>query len=330
MTTSRAELERRWIAHWRAVSPHYRVARPHFGADFGAEGDDPIKRPTRAVAIATMAAALRNTASRLGKPLPDSLLRMMLGQKLGAEGAMPGLMGTTFAGTNNSGASQVPGGKTGAAWLLLKKAFRGWGAFSHKDSNPPGPHGGPYIGWYFMAPSVQDASDHWLTGYGGTRAVLEKQPSTPEEYARIMRDSGYYTGFSNDREKEIGNYAKAIKRGMGMIGNALETARPNDPRAFSVDPSQFRSLADRKITRELFDLAKRGGPGSAWGFLLPDSWDAMVQSNGVVWAGEPITSALHAQSDIVSSLVDTMKTHPLETAGVALAAVALGLVLSKG
>jgi hypothetical protein len=325
--TDRTELTRRWEAHWRDASPSYRVAVPHFAADFGAEGSDSIKRPTRAVAIATMAKALRRESEKLGHPVSDNLLRMMLGQKLGCEGAMPGLMGTTFAGTNNSGAAQVPGGAAGRAWMAAKSLMRGWGAFAHKDSNPPGPAGGPYIGWYYIAPSVSASAAQWLTGYGGTRAVLTGNPSTPAEYARMMYDAHYFTGLSHDREKEIGNYASCIARAMPSLATINGPA--NDPDAFSVDPSQFRSLKDRHITPELFQLAKNGKQGSAWAFLLPSSWADMVESNGVVWMGEPLSRAASAAHAATQSAVSLIEEHPKIAAG-GLLAFLLGLSLAFG
>jgi hypothetical protein len=320
---SREELTRQWEAHFRARTPAWRSARHSVSAEFGAEGDDKIKRPSRAVAIATMAKALRTEGARLGHPISDNLLRMMLGQKLGAEGAMPGLMGTTFAGTNNSGAAQVPGGKNGEAFALARKAMRGWGAFAHRDSNPPGPHGGPYIGWYYIAPTVEDSAHQWLTGYAGTKRVLTENPQTPEDYARIMRDAGYYTGFTNDREKEIGNYAKAIRRGMPSLDQI--NGPSNDPTVPSVDPSQFRSLSERKITKDLYDLAKRGGPGGMWQFLLPDTWEELEKNNGVVWFGPAISSALGFQANLADTIVNKAVDHPLETVGI-VGTLLLGIV----
>lgn len=257
------------------------------------QSSDPIRRPTRAVAIATMAKALRQAASDLGHPLNDNLLAMMLGQKLGAEGAMPGLWdgkGYTFAGTNNSGAAQVPGGSAGVAWAAARKLIQGWGAFAHMDSNPPGPVGGPYIGWYFIAPTVYDAAKQWLTGYGGTKNVLARNPSTPEEYAGIMYDSGYFTGLSHDRAKEVAAYANNVRRGMPSLATINGPA--NDPTLPSVDPSLFRSVTDRHLTESLFNLAKTGKQGSAWAFLLPATWDDFVRQNGVVWFGPPVEAAM--------------------------------------
>lgn len=254
---------------------------------------DPITHPTRAVAIATMATALRQAASDLGHPLSDNLLQMMLGQKLGAEGAMPGLWngkGYTFAGTNNSGAAQVPGGSAGQAWAAARHLIQGWGAFAHMDSNPPGPVGGPYIGWYYIAPSVYASAKQWLTGYLGTKNVLAQNPSTPEQYAGIMYDSHYFTGTSHNRDAEVAAYAKNIRGGMPSMATINGPA--NDPNVLSVDPTMFRSYTDRHLTQDLYDKAKNGKQGSAWAFLLPDTWEDFVASNGVVWFGPPVTAAL--------------------------------------
>jgi hypothetical protein len=241
---------------------------------------DPIRRPTRAVAIATMAKGLRQAAQEEGKALPDTLTQLMIGQMLGAEGAMPGIPGT-LGGINNIGAAQVPGGTVGQAFALAKKAAMGWGAFAHRDSNPPPK--GAYIGWYYIAPSVLEAARHWLTGYAGTKNVLAQQPTTPEDYARIMYNSHYFTGTSNDSEAMIAQYANNIRRGMPSV-EALNGVA-NDPSAISVDPTQFADVDARKLTEGLFEQAMSGGDGGAWKYLLPGAWTDLVASNGVVWFG---------------------------------------------
>lgn len=324
--TDRASLEARWTQHWKDATPSFRVARASFRGDFGAEalGPDPVKRPTRAVATSTMAKALRQEATKIGHPLSDNLLRMMLGQKLGCEGAMPGLSGTTFAGTNNSGAAQVPGGAAGKAWGAAKALSRGWIAFAHKDSNPPGPSGGPYIGWYYGAPTVSDSAHQWLTGYGGVKSVLAHEPATPEEYAAQMYHAGYFTGLSHDADKEIASYASCVRRGMPSLATLNGPA--NDPTAFSLDPSQFRSLADRKITENLFDLAKSGKQGSAWAFLLPSTWEEMVAQNGVVSFGEPVTKLLAGAHHAEAGILGAVAEHPVLSA---LGALALAVGLGK-
>jgi len=247
---------------------------------------DPIKRPTVAVAVATMAKALRAAGAALGHPPSDTLVQLMLGQMLGAEGAMPGLWdgkGYTLRGTNNIGAAQVPGGANGTAFAAANKNTPGWGAYGHRDSNPPGPNGGPYLGWYYIAPSAEAAAQHWLTGFAGTKAVLSQNPSTPQEYASIMHAEGYFTGLTNDAATEIGKYAAAIQRGMPSIAEMNGPA--NDPAALSVAPEMFDTLAARQIDEGLYDQAKAGKSGSAWAYLLPATWAAVQASNGVVWFG---------------------------------------------
>lgn len=301
------------------------MSRASFRGDFGAEalGPDPVKRPTRAVATSTMAKALRQEATKIGHPLSDNLLRMMLGQKLGCEGAMPGLSGTTFAGTNNSGAAQVPGGAAGKAWGAAKALSRGWIAFAHKDSNPPGPSGGPYIGWYYGAPTVSDSAHQWLTGYGGVKSVLAHEPATPEEYAAQMYHAGYFTDSRTTRTRRSPPTPRAS-------GGACRASRPSTvPRtipAFSLDPSQFRSLADRKITENLFDLAKSGKQGSAWAFLLPSTWEEMVAQNGVVSFGEPVTKLLAGAHHAEAGILGAVAEHPVLSA---LGALALAVGLGK-
>jgi hypothetical protein len=218
------------------------------------------------------------------------LQNWVIRQMLGPEGSMPGLWsggGYTFRGTNNIGAAQVPGGRIGQAFALAHKTIAGWGAFAHKDSNPGGDD---YIGWYYMAPSALEAARHWLTGYGGTKAVLAQSPRSPEDYARIMYNAKYYTGTTKDADKEIAKYASGIKRGMPSLSQM--NGQANDPAAISVDPSMFDTLEKRHITEALFNKAKSGKSGSMWAFLLPATWADLVASNGVVWFGaSPVARA---------------------------------------
>jgi hypothetical protein len=253
----------------------------------GGDRADPIKRPTRNVAIATMAKAIRQAGTEIGHPIPDTLLQLMLGQMLGAEGAMPGLPGT-MGGTNNPGATQVPGGSLGAAYAAAHRLLEGWGALAHFDSNPPLPGTNaprPYLGWYFIAPNALEAARKLLTGYQAIKVALAQNPSTPEDYARIMYTNKYFTGTGTDSEKMIAAYAKNIRSKIPSM--EVINGPSNDPSVISIDTTQFAPLEKRKITKDLFDMAKNGKDGSAWSFLLPDSWEELVKNNGVVWFGPP-------------------------------------------
>ena len=247
---------------------------------------NPLSHPTRAVAIATMAKALRQAGSDLGHPPSDTLIALMLGQMLGAEGAMPGLWdgaGYTLRGTNNIGAAQVPGGSSGEAFAAQYKTTPGWGAFAHRDSNPGND---AYIGWYYIAPTAYDAAKHWLTGFAGTKNVLAQGPSNATDYATIMYHSGYFTGLTTDAATEIGKYAAAISRALPEAQGSMN-GTANDPKALSVDPTMYATLTDRKVTEDLYDKAMSGKTGSAWKFMLPAQWSDLVKTNGVIWFGPP-------------------------------------------
>ncbi len=280
--------------------------------------NDPIKRPTRAVAIATMARALRAGAEKLGYHPDDTLIALMLAQMVGAEGTMPGLWdgaGYTLRGTNNVGASQVLGASQGPAFAASHK--NGWGAFAHYDSNP----GDPYLGWYLIAPTVQDAADHWLGGYAGVTAVLQQDPQDPQAYATIMHERGYYTGTSTDADTDIAAYAGAIERALPEVTAAMN-GPSNDPTVPSVDPTLFASLASRRITEDLYNKAMAGQSGGAWKWLLP-SWSKLQASNGVVWFGNPpggIGSSLPWKSALALGVAGALVAGPVGlVAGVAAA-----------
>lgn len=287
---------------------------------------DPIRRPSYGVAVATMAKAIRAGAAKLGKPMPDSLLVLMLGQMFGAEGAAPGLWngsGFTLRGTNNIGASQNLGGANGTSQMAKLAALNaGWGAFAHRDSNPGGD---AYIGWYIIAPSVQAAVDHWLTGYAGVTAVLNEQPSDAQTYAGIMYDHGYFTGLSTDRDTEVGKYASSISRAMGTAQQYIN-GPANDPNALSVDPKMFDTLANRKITEDLFNKAKSGSTGSAWEYLLPAAWSGMQASNGVVFFGQLPAELVAYMATGLGKIWEDIKAHPFRTGGI-VAGVGVGVSL---
>ena len=236
--------------------------------------------PPRAVAIATMAKALRQASSEKGYSPSDDLVRLMIGQMIGAEGTMPGL-GGTLGGTNNIGAAQVT-----ASLFKAKAGQKNWGAFAHFDSDP---NRGAYIGWYWIAPSPLEAARYWLGNWWGGK-LLSNAPGDATEYARLLYSGGYFGGVhpgdsSHDPDSDAGqlnvaDYASAIARG---TPSSIDDSLAQDPSKTTVDPTQFASLTARKITQALFDKAKGGGIGSAWKYLLPANFSVLQKTNGVVW-----------------------------------------------
>lgn len=236
------------------------------------------------VSIPTLIAALRQAASEKGYHLSDTLASLMIGQMRGAEGAFPGV-GGTLGGTNNIGAAQVA-----KSLFDLKKGLEGWGALAHYDSDP---NHGPFLGWYWIAPSALEAARYWLFGNWWGPKLLAQNPATPEQYAAILYAGGYYGGVhpgdskhdpnSDAGKLNVADYARNVQRGMATAG---ELAAPGgDPSVFSVNPNAFKSLSQRRITEALYNQAKNGQMGSAWGYLLPATWDDLVATNGVVWFG---------------------------------------------
>ena len=228
--------------------------------------------------IATVAAAIKQAASELGYSPSPMLIKLMIGQWRGAEGAYPGIVGSTLSGTNNIGAAQVT-----KALAASKATASGWGAFAHYDSSPGR---GGYIGWYWIAPSPLEAARYWLGGNWWGKALLSQDPQDPTTYATILYNGGYFEGSTpHDQpgaaEANISAYANNITR--GMPSDAEINAAPGDPSAFTVDPTQFHTLDQRKITSALFDQAKAGGLGGSWNFLLPASFALLTQLNGVVF-----------------------------------------------
>lgn len=228
--------------------------------------------------IATVAAAIKQAAKEMGYTPDTQLIKLMIGQWRGAEGAYPGIQGSTLSGTNNIGAAQVT--KTLAT---DKASASGWGAFAHYDSSPGR---GGYIGWYWIAPSPLEAARYWLGGNWWGKRLLEANPQTPTDYATILYNGGYFEGSTpHDQpgaaEANINAYAANIQRGMPSDN---ELAAPiTDPSAFTVDPTKFAALPARKITEALFNQAEAGGLGGSWKFLLPASFVLLTKSNGVVF-----------------------------------------------
>lgn len=247
-------------------------------------------------AIGTTAKALRQVASEMGYTLSDTLCALIIGQLVGAEGAMPGMQ-TSLGGTNNIGATQV----TKNFWAAHANDS-GWGAFAHKDSDP---NKGAYLGWYYIAPTPLDAIRAWLKGNWWGKALLSQNPSDATSYATILYRGFYFGGVHkgdahhNGKDDQgnadataqaafdanVADYAAAIRRGVPSTDALNGTSI--DPATVTVDPSKFTELAARGITQDLFTKAKNGGIGSGWGFLLPDTWDALVASKGVVWCKGP-------------------------------------------
>jgi hypothetical protein len=250
----------------------------------------PPKSNVPPVRIATVIAALRQAAQEKGYQLSDTLLSLMIGQLRGAEGAFPGV-GGTLGGTNNMGAAQVTPSLASA-----KKGLRGWGAFAHKDSDP---NKGSYIGWYWIAPSPLEAARHWFGDNWWGPALAKGNPQNAHDYAAILYRGGYYQGMhpgdsNRDPNSEAGaanvnDYAAAIQRG---VASPAELSQPSDdPAKITVNPAQFASLEHRQITPQMFQTAQAGGIGSAWKYLLPETWNDLVKTNGVVWFGPPIAAA---------------------------------------
>lgn len=235
-------------------------------------------------AIGTMAKALRQAASEKGYTLSDTLCALMIGQMIGAEGAMPGFV-TSLGGTNNIGATQVTKG-----WWAAHKGQSGWGAFAHKDSDP---NRGAYLGWYQIMPSPLEAARSWLFGNWWGKALLTANPSDATTYATILYKGGYYGGThagdtahdptSDAGKQNVADYARDVQR--AVPSTAALNGPSNDPAAVTVDASKFADLGPRQITEDLFNKAKNGGMGSAWGFLpLPATFADLQAAKGVVWA----------------------------------------------
>lgn len=263
------------------------VSGPATGAKAGTPpkaAASPYKsNPNAGVNVATVVAALKQAAAEKGYTLTDQLASLMIGQLRGAEGAYPGV-GGTLGGTNNFGAAQVT-----ASLASAKKGLDGWGAFAHYDSDP---NKGGYIGWYWIAPSALEGARYWLSNWWGN-ALLQGNPQNATDYATILYKGRYFGGLhagddahdptSSAGQANISDYASAISRG---LPSANELSAPaDDPSKESVNPAAFKTLSERKITQDLFNKAMGGGIGSAWKFLLPNAWDDLVKTNGVVWFG---------------------------------------------
>jgi hypothetical protein len=285
-------------------------------------------------AVGTMMKALRQAAQEQGHPLSDALLRMMLEQLIGSEGAMPG-MNSTLAGTNNIGAAQVPGGKDNLA--AFKKNYPKMGGFAHFDSNPGKNKGDPsipYLGWYWIAPSPLDAARYWLAQWWG-KALLTQNPPDETAYSTILYKGVYFGGtiggdpHHNGKDDHgnpsadaqaaydgnIASYAKRMTAVQSFVSSRMQSETGDDPSKVTFDPSKFQSLDKRKITQALFDSAKAGHAGSAWAPILPATWADMQKSNGVVWNNGTGPGAVGSGGASPS---------PLLLAGVAVVVAALG------
>ncbi len=274
------------------------------------------------VSIATVIAALRQAGREAGYTLSDTLLSLMIGQLRGAEGAYPGV-GGSLGGTNNYGATQVS-----KSLYESKQGKAGWGGLAHYDSDP---NLGGYLGWYYIAPSPLEGAREWFGGNWWGPALAKAEPQTPTEYATILYQGRYFGGMhpgdpehdpnSEAGQANIADYASAIARGVASSAELSEA--PGDPAAVTVDPSQIESLEARKITEALFNKAKSGGMGSAWGYLLPATWADLQASNGIVWFGPPpggIASKIPWKSAVALGAVGALAGGPVGlAAGVAVA-----------
>ena len=266
-------------------------------------GPTPVSPSTGPVVkISTVVAALKQAAQEKGYTLSDQLAALMIGQLRGAEGAYPGVH-SSLGGTNNYGAAQVT-----ASLASLKKGLAGWGAFAHMDSDP---NKGPYIGWYWIAPSPLEGARHWFQDNWWGPRLAQNNPQNATDYAAILYAGGYYGGMhagdtSHDPNSDAGklnvaDYAGAIQRGMPSAAE-LSTP-PDDPAKSTVDPTQFQDLTSRKLTQTLYDKAMSGGIGSSWKYLMPATWDDFVKANGVVWFGPPPVNPTAAGTGIATSFL---------------------------
>jgi peptidoglycan hydrolase-like protein with peptidoglycan-binding domain len=236
--------------------------------------------PNASVSVPTVIAALRQAASEKGYHLSDPLAALMIGQLRGAEGAYPGV-GGTLGGTNNIGAAQMT-----PSLASLKKGLEGWGALAHYDSDP---NKGPFMGFYWIAPSALEAARYWLFGNWWGPKLLQGNPQTPEDYATILYKGFYFGGLHRGDPKHeptssagmanIADYASAIRR--GIASPAELSGAPGDPSVLSVNPAAFKSLTQRRITEDLFTAAQHG----AWASFLPTTWQDFAATNGVLWFG---------------------------------------------
>lgn len=249
-------------------------------------------------AIGTAAKALRQVATEMGHPLSDTLCALMLGQLIGAEGAMPGF-DTSLGGTNNIGATQM----TKGLWQKhVDAGDLGWGAFAHKDSDPDT---GAYLGWYYIAPTPYAAFHTWLAGNWWGPQLLSQNPSDATSYATILYRGNYFGGahggdkHHNGKDADgnpdataqaafdanVADYARRITSAMPSVDKL--NGQSLDLTTSTVDPSKWADLTTRGITEDLFNKAKNGKGGSVWSYLLPATWSDLQATKGVVWCKGP-------------------------------------------
>lgn len=235
------------------------------------------------VTTATLSDAIKQVAKEMGGSVSDNTVKLVIGQWR-HEGAYPGIVGSTLSGTNNIGAAQVPMMKGGSPLAAAKMAASGWGAFAHYDS---GASGG-YIGWYWIAPSPVEAVRYWMQQWYKP-LVSKVEGMDAAGYARLAYQIGYFEGTSGGHRDpdsqggqiDVAGYARGISA--GMPSDASLNGPRSDPNVFNVDPTQFHTLEQRKITEDLYNKAMGGGVGGIWKAIMPKTWAELQKSNGVIF-----------------------------------------------
>jgi len=73
------------------------------------------------------------------------------------------------------------------------------------------PDGGNY---YKMYGSIQDYADDYMKSFIDLYDYTGKDVKTPADWARVLKENGYYEGHGNSEEERIANYAAGIAEGM--------------------------------------------------------------------------------------------------------------------
>lgn len=236
-----------------------------------------IVAPTGSIASieATAYAALQLAAKKHGVTISPALAGMMLAQVRGE--SVFGATGT-WAGTNNWGAAQATTG-----FANKYKGQKGFGAFANYDSDP---NKGPFLGWYWIAPSQAAAAESWLFDNWWGPRLIAANPSTPTEYASILYSGGYFGGTHPGGNKDPSSPAGAQNVAdyvhlMGAPVDVSKLPKAGDPTKVTANPKLLANLATRRVTAALFTSAQ----GGAWKAWLPANFAALQSTNGVIWFG---------------------------------------------